>query len=80
MSMLQLNPQIPLYVIGKGEGHALAIIDYSQEHSLMWIIAMTDSGEIWTVPNEKVRALWNYSLDRVKGTGCDIPIMEDLPI
>jgi hypothetical protein len=67
-------------VVGKGEGHALAVIDYSQDHSLMWIIAMSDSGEIWTVPNEKVRALYNYSLDRVKGTECDIPIMEDLPI
>jgi hypothetical protein len=64
--ILQLNPQIPVYIVDKGEGYALALVDYSQDHSLMWLVAMNDTGEMWIVPNEKVRAQWNYSLDRKK--------------
>lgn len=64
--ILQLNPQIPVYVVGKGKGYALALMDYSQDHSLLWLVAMNDTGEMWCVPNEKVRAQWNYSLDRTK--------------
>jgi hypothetical protein len=80
--ILQLNPYIPMYVVDKGKGHAIAVIDYSQEHSLLWVIAMDDIGEIWTVPNEKVRMQWNESMQRIKDDNtCTnkgfIPIMED---
>ncbi len=64
--ILQLNPQIPVYVVDKGEGYAIALIDYSQDHSLLWLIAMNETGEMWCVPNEQVRAQWNYSVDRHK--------------
>lgn len=65
MTILQLNPMIPVYVLDKGEGYAIAIIDYSQEHHILWIVAMSDTGEVWTVPNPKLRLQWNYSVERI---------------
>lgn len=52
--ILQLNPQIPL-VTDKGPGQALFLIDYSEEHDLMFVVCLDESGEIWTFPNSKVR-------------------------
>ena len=52
--ILQLNPTIPMST-PKGSGYAIAVIDYSQEHNLYWVIAIDDSGEIWTYPNTEVR-------------------------
>jgi hypothetical protein len=60
----QLNPPIPMSVEGKGEGVALAVIDYSQEHHLLWVVAIDATGEIWATPNPKVRLLKNWSLGR----------------
>lgn len=62
--ILQLNPQIPMHT-DKGDGYALAVIDYGQDHSLLWVIALNDTGEIWTIPNEKVRITKNYSMGRM---------------
>lgn len=62
--LTQLSPTIPMYVLDKGKGHAIAVIDYSQEHSLLWVIAMDETGELWTMPNEKVRMQWNVSMQR----------------
>lgn len=70
MSFTQLNPAIPVDVIGPGpsdlggSGQAIAVIDYSQEHHLLWVVAMNDTGEIWTVPNPSVRLQKNFSLGR----------------
>lgn len=61
---VQLNPPIPLHVIGKGDGYALAVIDYSQEHDLVWVTALNDSGEIWCAPNPVVRLEKNWSMGR----------------
>lgn len=61
--ILQLNPTIPMSC-PRGDGYAIALIDYSQEHSLYWIIAITETGEIWTYPNERVRMLMNITLGR----------------
>jgi len=63
--ILQLNPTIPMHVIGKGDGHAIAIIDYSQEHHLLWVVAINETGEIWTVENPSVRLLKNITLGRL---------------
>ena len=41
----QLNPPIPLHVLGKGDGYALAVIDYGQEHNLIWVTAIDDTGD-----------------------------------
>jgi hypothetical protein len=62
--IVQLNPQLPVFIEGKGTGYAFAMIDYSQDHYLHFVIAMDDSGEIWTVPNNKVKMQFNYSLGR----------------
>lgn len=60
--MLQLNPPLPL-VTEKGEGWAHLVTWDSIEHSLYWTVFL-DSGEVWTVPNEKVRACKNWTAER----------------
>lgn len=61
--MLQLSPPLPLVVEGKGEGWAHLVTWNSLEHSLYWTVFL-DTGEIWTVPNEKVRACKNWTAER----------------
>ncbi|MBX7488188.1 hypothetical protein K3177_06655 [Qipengyuania sp. GH25] len=63
----QLNPPIPLHVLGKGDGYALAVIDYGQEHNLIWVTAIDDTGEIWCAPNPEIRMQANWSMGRSKG-------------
>jgi hypothetical protein len=67
MSFTQLNPTIPM-TCPKGRGYALAVIDYSQDHDLVWCIAL-DNGEIWCVPNAMVRMQPNWSLGRTVSQG-----------
>lgn len=43
-------------------GFAMAVIDYSQEAHLLWVIAMDDSGEVWCVTNGLVRVRPNPSM------------------
>lgn len=62
----QLNPPIPLFVIGKGTGHAIGMIDYGQEHNLLWVTAIDETGEIWCAPNPQVRMQANWSMGRGK--------------
>lgn len=69
MSILQLNPTIPMWT-AKGVGYAIAMIDYSQEHSLLWVIALNETGEIWAMPNEDVRLVRNYSVGRGNVHNC----------
>ena len=54
MSFTQLDPPLPVHVEGKGKGYALAVIDYGQEHNLIWVTGLSDSGEIWCAPNPLV--------------------------
>ena len=62
--MLQLNPMIPVYSLRhKMEGYAFLVIDYSQEHDLLYVVAL-DNGEIWTLSNKEIRFCKNISLDR----------------
>ena len=63
MSFTQLNPQIPL-ITEKGNGQAIGIIDYSEEHDLFWVVILDETGEIWAIPNAKVRGFPNYSSGR----------------
>jgi len=58
-----LNPTIPLKS-EKASGECIAIIDYSIEHDLMFVIIDDATGQIWTVPNPDVRAFANYSAGR----------------
>jgi hypothetical protein len=61
--LTQLKPTIPMYVEGKGKGYAFAVIDYGQEHHLIWVIGF-DSGEVWSVPNPEVRLQKNWTMQR----------------
>lgn len=62
----QLNPPIPLHVLGRGDGLALGVIDYGAEHNLLWVTAINATGEIWCAPNPQVRMQGNWSMDREK--------------
>ena len=64
--LTQLDPPIPLHVLGRGDGYALAVIDYGQEHNLMWVTAIDATGEIWCAPNPQVRMQANWSMGRKK--------------
>ncbi len=45
------------------EGYAFLVIDYSQEHDLLFTCAM-DDGEIWTLNNKEIRFCKNISMER----------------
>ena len=65
--MLQLNPTLPIIRISDGmPGYAFLVIDYSQEHDLLFTCAMKN-GEIWTLSNKEIRAQENITLGREKG-------------
>jgi len=62
--IVQLNPMIPIKRVSDNmEGYAFLVIDYSQEHDLLFTCAM-DNGEIWTLNNKEIRFCKNISLDR----------------
>lgn len=63
MSMLQLDPPIPL-TTPKGEGFAHILLDYGPESDLYWTVLITQTGEIWTYANREVRAAKNITLGR----------------
>lgn len=60
----QLNPPLPLHVLGKGDGLAFGMIDYGPEHDLIWVTAIDATSEIWCAPNPKVRMLRNWTMGR----------------
>ena len=60
----QLNPPLPLHVLGKGDGTAVGMIDYGLEHNLIWVTALDANGEIWCAPNPTVRFQKNWTLGR----------------
>jgi hypothetical protein len=62
--MLQLNPMLPIVRNSdKMKGYAFMVIDYSQEHDLLFTCAM-DNGEIWTLNNKEISISNNISLRR----------------
>ncbi len=64
MSFTQLNPPLPLTVLDKGKGYAIGMIDYGQEHNLIWVTALDDTREIGCAPNPKVRCQSNWTMGR----------------
>lgn len=63
--MLQLNPMIPIVRLSDNmKGYAFLVIDYSQEHDLLFTCAM-NNGEIWTLKNTELRFDNNISLGRI---------------
>ena len=61
--ILQLNPALPLET-PKGKGWAHFLIDYSQEHDLLWVVFLDANGECWTFPNPQIKITTNFSIGR----------------
>jgi len=66
MAFTQLDPPLPLHVVDRGNGTAVAVIDYGPEFDLLWVVGFDDGGEIWCVPNPQVRLQANWSMGRSK--------------
>lgn len=64
MSLTQFAPPIPMTIEGKGDGYAIAVLDYGQEHHLIWVVALDANGEIWCAPNPTVRLRSNWTMGR----------------
>ncbi len=64
MAITQLNPPLPMHVSEKGNGLAVAVIDYGPEFDLLWVVALDDGGEIWCAPNPGVRLQASWSMGR----------------
>jgi len=65
-TMLQLNPPLPVEILGKGKGFALVLLDYGPEWDLIWV-CLLDSGEMWAAANSKLRGQANWTLGRQGG-------------
>ncbi len=68
MAFQQLDPPIPVHILDKGKGFAFAVIDYGQEHNLIWVTALDETGEIWCAPNPRVRLQANWTMGRARPT------------
>lgn len=62
----QLDPTIPAHVLGKGDGYAIRMIDYGQEHNLIWVTAIDEPGELWWALNQNVRLGKNWTMGRTE--------------
>jgi len=71
MTFTQLAPTVPVST-PHGKGYALAVIDYGQEHHLLWVVASDDDGAIWTVANPDVRVRPNETMGAAR-SGSGIP-------
>lgn len=61
--IIQLNPCIPLET-PKGNGYAHLVIDYGQEHELLWVVFIDRTRECWTYRNSEIHIQSNISLGR----------------
>lgn len=59
--ILQLNPIVPLNT-PKGKGMAHFIIDYGEEHNLLWVCFLDENGECWTFRNDQIRLQPNLTM------------------
>ena len=60
----QLNPPIPLNT-PKGSGWAHLVLDYSQEHDLLWVVFLDETRECWTFSNKEIKIDKNITLGRM---------------
>lgn len=61
MRLLQLDPPLPL-LTPRGPGCAHVLIDYGQEHGLLWVTFIDKTGECWTYRNQEVRLQENETM------------------
>lgn len=59
--MMQLNPPLPVDT-PKGAAYAHMVIDYSQEHYVLFICFLCESGECWVLPNRDVKLQQNLTM------------------
>jgi hypothetical protein len=59
--MLQLNPAIPLDT-PKGPAYAHLAIDYGQDHYVLFVCFLQETGECWVFPNRDVKAQRNLTM------------------
>jgi hypothetical protein len=52
--ILQLNPSIPLDT-PQGSADAHLVIDYGEQHNLVWVCFVRETGECWSFRNRDVR-------------------------
>jgi hypothetical protein len=69
MAILRLDPPIPLDT-PKGAAFAHVLIDYSQEHDLLWVCFQDDSRECWTWSNREIRLTANRTMQPAKDAPC----------
>lgn len=55
-----------------GTGFAIAVIDYGQEHHLLWVTVMDGTGEIWCVTNGDVRVRPNPSMKAARISNLEV--------
>ena len=61
--MIQLHPMLPLST-SRGPGFCFLIIDYGQEFDTLYKTIITETGEIWDLPQSEVRGVKNISMGR----------------
>jgi hypothetical protein len=61
--ILQLNPPIPLDT-PRGKAFAHVLIDYGQEHHLLWVCFIDETGECRAFQNPEVRLQHNETMGR----------------
>ncbi len=59
----QLNPPLPV-ITPKGKAFAHILLDYSQEHDLIFTCFQDDTGECWSWSSKEVRLQTNITLGR----------------
>lgn len=59
--MIQLHTPVPLDT-PKGPGFAHVLIDYGQEHHLLWVVFLNSDGSCWTFQNPQVRLRPNETM------------------
>ncbi len=62
--IIQLSPALPL-ATAKGPGFAHFLIDYGQEHDLIWVVFLKENGQCWCLSNKDVRMEQHFTM----GTG-----------
>ena len=59
--MMQLNPPLPVDT-PRGPAYAHMVIDYSQEHYVLFVCFLQESGECWVLPNRDVKLQKNVTM------------------
>ncbi len=59
--ILQLNPTLPLDT-PLGPGYAHFIVDYSQEHPMLFVCFIDATGECWIFPQSDVKLQKNITM------------------